>query len=150
MMIYLARPVDKRKSAAEQYTNLAFKLRAAGFKGSCFMPIQAYFLPGDPTSDQDYKDSRSLVIINHDALVACDVMLLEYESGQETWGCSQELYFAWEAKIPVIVVSALSYQDLPKYIKAWVPPIAIAPDLTGAVLMLEGIDIGKGDYPNVE
>lgn len=107
------------ESTAEGF--LVKELRKFGIGQPLFVPKHAFDVI--PTMAKA-KDVDALVAINRHALEQCDLMLLYYRPGVESWGCPQELMFAWSALVPVVVVvpEGTVIEGLSIYLRAWVKP----------------------------
>jgi hypothetical protein len=117
-MIYLAGPIDRAQSKSAEGV-LIEQFRSCGMNNSFFVPKRAFDVLSPHAKPADVK---ALVDINRFALENCELMLLNYQPGVESWGCPQELMFAWSALVPVVVLvpDKTEVVNLPIYLRAWV------------------------------
>ena len=137
MLIYLAAPIDRDKG--EVMPEMVSLLKSFGFTGGMFVPSGAFNLS---PSNLCEKDITALVEINRFALERCDAVVMQYRPGVESWGCPQELLFAWAALIPVILIvpDDTNISLLPLYLRAWVKTENIVFNIQGAIATLAYLD----------
>ena len=136
-MIYLAGPIDRATSKLV-WGEVIAGLRLAGLNQPLFVPFRAFdVLPAQARS----KDVKALVDINRFALENCELMLLNYQPGIESWGCPQELMFAWSALVPVVVLlpGETDINTLPIYLRAWVKEENFVSSIEDAVMRITEI-----------
>jgi len=136
-MIYFAGAIDRAKSKLV-WGETIDKLRAAGLEHSLFVPSRAFDIAPSGAGSESIK---ALVDINRFALENCSLMLLNYQPGIESWGCPQELMFAWSALVPVVVLvpDKTDINLLPLYLRAWVKPENFVSNTAEAVTQIISI-----------
>ena len=127
MLTYLAQPIDRGDgNPSQQAQDTMLELRKCGYNGGFFSPAPAFDFAGTPV----HESIHAVVDINRHALEQCSAMLLVYRPGVESWGCPQELLFAWSSMIPVVVLLPKGHDGkLPTYLSAWVKSenLAVSP-----------------------
>jgi len=124
LSIYLAKPIDRAGEVEfeESIQNLSQALSAVGINSIIYSPGQAFYIT--PGSEVDQSASRSILGVNMTAIAQCDIVVMMYYQGVETWGCAQELLMADSNNTPVYLLvmhpETLQYSELPTYIKAYV------------------------------
>lgn len=107
-LIYLAGAIDKSKQAPYSWSvqltqALVDKWRAEkGFTKS-LMIYNPYAAFDGSIGPPDQRDAEKLVSLNVDTLRHADLLVVYYESDQETWGTSQEVLLAANMEIPMLV-----------------------------------------------
>lgn len=115
MLVYLAIPIDKSKTDPKsEAKELADDLCGLRSGLVVFSPSNAWTVISNiPTSS-----AGVLIRTNQLVLSFCDLLLLVYKPGYETWGCPMELYYAHELRKRVIVYEESGCSEcLPLYIR---------------------------------
>lgn len=137
-MIYLAAPIDRSKNLDNPQHGLIDELRKGDLRGPIFVPKSSFDLKLDEMTREDIK---AVVDINRHALESSSLMIMHYIPGVESWGCPQELLFAWSALVPVILLvpATVTISTLPIYLRAWVEPANIVQSIPELISLAKSL-----------
>src|SRR3990167_8161252 len=135
MLIYAASPIDKSPSLDDLWvSHLAAELHKQGTDigrhAVIYDPSHTFSVIGYPLSQ---PVAHKLVSVNEAVLLICDVLVVRYLNGIESWGVPMELDLAHRHLKPILAVTAslemkrVALNSI--YFAARVPPANIHIDL---------------------